>query len=134
MNKDIRLCFKKHFKTRHIFKSRGFICLSSMFPKLFLLPLISNSAQCDFFPLAASSEDIIVYILRGSGGSYFSLGIPVKNNGTTCCPTNKATLYYKCKTLLSLRSEVSEYTHLQSMQMTTNNSNNIKRPLHLHIL
>lgn len=40
-------------------------------------PLISNSAQCDFFPLAASSEDIIVYILRGSGGSYFSLGIPV---------------------------------------------------------
>lgn len=47
-------------------------CLSS-------LPLISNSAQCDFFPLAASSEDIIVYILRGSGGSYFSLGIPVEN-------------------------------------------------------
>lgn len=39
-------------------------------------PLISSSAQDDFFPLAASSLDIIVYIRRGSGGSYFSLGIP----------------------------------------------------------
>lgn len=41
------------------------------------LPLISSSAQYDFFPLAASSLDIIVYIRLGSGGSYFSLGIPV---------------------------------------------------------
>lgn len=40
-------------------------------------PVISNSAQCDFFPLAASSADMIVYSLRGSGGSYFSFGIPV---------------------------------------------------------
>lgn len=41
------------------------------------LPLISSSAQYDFFPLAASSLDIIVYIRLGSGGSYFSLGIPI---------------------------------------------------------
>lgn len=41
------------------------------------LPTISSSAQYDFFPLAASSLDIIVYIRLGSGGSYFSLGIPV---------------------------------------------------------
>lgn len=40
-------------------------------------PLISSSAQYDFFPLAASSLDIIVYIRLGSGGSYFSLGIPI---------------------------------------------------------
>lgn len=39
-------------------------------------PLISSSAQWDFLPLAASSLVIIVYIRRGSGGSYFSLGIP----------------------------------------------------------
>lgn len=43
-----------------------------------VLPLISSSAQCDFFPFAASSVDIIVYIFRGSGGSYFSLGMPVE--------------------------------------------------------
>lgn len=43
-----------------------------------VLPLISSSAQCDFFPFAASSEDMIVYILLGSGGSYFSLGMPVE--------------------------------------------------------
>lgn len=40
-------------------------------------PDISNSAQCDFFPLAASSADMMVYNRRGSGGSYFSFGIPV---------------------------------------------------------
>lgn len=44
-------------------------------------PDISNSAQCDFFPLAASSADMMVYNRRGSGGSYFSFGIPVNLRG-----------------------------------------------------
>ena len=44
-------------------------------------PVISNSAQYDFFPLAASSADMMVYNRRGSGGSYFSFGIPVNLGG-----------------------------------------------------
>lgn len=50
---------------------------------VYVLPLISSSTQWDFFPFAASSEDIIVYILRGSGGSYFSLGMPVETRKET---------------------------------------------------
>ncbi|PWA23447.1 hypothetical protein CCH79_00006050 [Gambusia affinis] len=37
------------------------------------LPLISSSAQYDFFPFAASSLDIIVYIRLGSGGISINL-------------------------------------------------------------
>lgn len=64
------------------------------------LPTISNSAQYDFFPFAASSVDIIVYIRLGSGGSYFSLGIPVilkhKHNNHFHYWTPLQTMYCTC--------------------------------------